>query len=104
MRTRGVFLAASMRDLLDNTADEAPISSIMNKKVYTVPQYSGPHIAARMMRNHHIHHIVVTHEHKVVGMLSSYDLLRLVEDHRFEMKNPPSDSKKTGARGKTEIR
>jgi len=93
----------SASDLLEDTADGAPISSIMNKKVYTVQQHSGPHIAARMMRNHHIHHIVVTHEHKVVGMLSSYDLLKLVEDHRFVMKNPPSDSKKTGTRGKTEI-
>ena len=93
----------SATDLLDDVADGAPVSSVMNTKVYTVPQYSGPHIAARMMRNHRIHHIVVTHEQKVVGMLSSYDLLKLVEDHRFVMKNPPSKSKKTGVRGKTEM-
>jgi len=93
----------SATDLLNGAADGAPVSSIMSRKVYTVPQYSGPHIAARMMRNHHIHHLVVTHEQKVVGILSSYDLLRLVEDHRFVMKNAPSDSKKKGARGKVEF-
>lgn len=93
----------SSTDLLNGAADDAPISSIMHKKVYTAPQHSGPHLAARMMRNHHIHHIVVTDDHKVVGMLSSYDLLKLVEGHRFVMKNAPTESKKTGARGKTEF-
>ena len=41
------------------------------------------------MRNHRIHHVVVTHEKKVVGILSAFDLLKLVEDHRFVMKSAP---------------
>ncbi len=40
--------------------------------------------------------VVVTEENKVVGLVSSFDLLRLVEDHRFVMKNPPTESKKKG--------
>jgi signal-transduction protein with cAMP-binding, CBS, and nucleotidyltransferase domain len=48
------------------------------------------------MRNHHIHHLVVTHENEIVGVLSSFDLLQLVEDHRFAIKNPPTSSKRGG--------
>ena len=50
------------------------------------------------MRNHHIHHLVVTHEQKVVGMISAFDLLKLVESHRFVAKNPPTSSKRRGSK------
>lgn len=89
-------------DILEDHKDGTPISNVMTKHVHTVPQYSDVHIAARVMRNKGTHHVVVTHEQKVVGMLSSFDLLRLVEDHRFVMKNPPSDNKKAGPRGQRE--
>lgn len=62
----------------------------MSDKVYTIPQYNDVHQAARLMRNHHIHHVVVTHEKVVVGIISSFDLLELVEDHRFVMKPGPT--------------
>ena len=68
----------------------------MTTPVYTVPRYEGPHIAARVMKNHRIHHVVVTHEKKVVGMLSSYDLLELVSGHRFVMKPGPTESTRKG--------
>ena len=76
-------------DLLEVSSDTTPISQIMTRNVYTVPQYNGAHIAARVMRNHGIHHVVVTHEKKIVGVISSFDLLQLVENHRFVMKNAP---------------
>jgi len=86
------------KDFLEDTSENTPISHVMTKNVYTVPLYDGVHIAARIMRNHHINHLVVTHEHKVVGLVSAYDLLKLVEDHRFVMKNPPTPSKKKSRR------
>ena len=52
----------TVNDFTDKYSDEAPVSHIMTKKVLTVPLYSDVHIAARVMRNHHIHHLVVTHE------------------------------------------
>ena len=76
-------------DLMGNFPDGARVSDHMTEKLYTVPQYNDVSIAARVMRNHKIHHVIVTHEKKVVGIISSYDLLKLVEDHRFVMKNPP---------------
>ena len=68
----------------------SPVSKLMTDKVYTVPKYDDVSIAARVMRNHHIHRVVVTHEKKVVGVLSTFDLLKLVEDHRYVPKNAPT--------------
>ena len=81
-------------DLLEDVADEMLLRDTVAHKVYTVPRYDGVHIAARLMRNHKIHHVVVTHEQKVVGVVSSFDLLQLVEDHRFKMKNPSTPAKR----------
>jgi signal-transduction protein with cAMP-binding, CBS, and nucleotidyltransferase domain len=81
-------------DMLEDHKDATPISKVMASPVYTVARYDGPHIAARVMRNHHLHHVVVTEAKEIVGMLSSFDLLRLVEDHRFVAKQGPTASKK----------
>ena len=85
-------------DLAQELKPAAPISSIMTDNVYTVPQYDDVSIAARVMRNHRIHHIVVTHEKKVVGILSAFDLLKLVENHRYVAKNAPTKSKRRGSK------
>jgi predicted transcriptional regulator len=81
-------------DVIESLADETLIGKVMTRKVYTVARYASPHIAARTMRKHHIHHLVVTHEQKIVGIVSSFDLLRLIEDKRFETKNLPSTPNK----------
>lgn len=88
----------TFRDLSSDISDETQVRLIMSKEVLTIPKYSGVHIAARVMRNHHIHHLIVTHEKKIVGVLSSLDLLNLVEDHRFVMKNGPTKSNKKSSR------
>lgn len=80
----------SSTDLLGDAKNGTPVSQLMTEVVLTVPLYEEVHIAARVMRNHQIHRVVVTHEQKVVGILSAFDLLKLVEDHRFVMKNPPT--------------
>jgi CBS domain-containing protein len=88
----------SATDLARELKPGAPISSIMTEKVYSVPQYDDVSTAARVMRNHKIHRVVVTHEQKVVGMLSAFDLLKLVEGHRFVAKNAPTPSKRKGSK------
>ena len=84
----------SQSDLLTGVKDGTPVSSVMTEKVYTVPLYDDVQVAARVMRNHRIHRVVVTHEQKVVGVLSAFDLLELVENHRFVMKNPPTPNRR----------
>lgn len=86
-------------DLLgDIVSDDMRVTQLPTPKVFTVPRYDGPHIAARVMRNHHLHHLIVTDEKKVVGIVSSFDLLRLVEEHRFVMKQPPTVSKRKASK------
>ena len=94
----------SSTDLLAAEKEGTPISNIMTEKVYTVPEYEDVSVAARMMRNHKIHHLIVTQEQKVVGVISSFDLLKLIEGHRFVMKNAPTPkSKGVGKRTKAEL-
>jgi len=89
-------------DLIKEKNDATPISGVMTRHVYTVPEYSDAHLPARIMRNKQTHHVVVTKEKKIIGILSSFDLLRLVEDHRFVMKTAPTENKRRGPRGKKE--
>jgi CBS domain-containing protein len=84
----------STADLMANLKDGTPVSSLMTKDVRAIPAYNDVSAAARMMRKHKVHHAVVTHEKKVVGMLSSFDLLKLVEGHRFTMHEAPTKTKK----------
>ena len=91
----GVITAS---DLLGRHADATPVSGLMSSPALTVPASEGPHVAARIMRNHHLHHVVVVDHHRVVGIVSAYDLLELVEDHRYVAKAAPTPSRKTAAR------
>lgn len=88
----------SQTDLVHDLKPGAPISQVMTEQVYTVPQYDDTSVAARIMRNHGIHRVVVTHEQKVVGVVSAFDLLKLVEDHRYVAKNPPTPKKRGGSK------
>ena len=74
--------------------DSSPVSSLLFSHVYQVPAYNDIGIAAKIMRKHKIHHVVVTHEKEIVGIISSFDLLTLLDKKRFTPKNPPTPSKK----------
>jgi CBS domain-containing protein len=88
----------STTDLIPELNGNSPLSTIMTEKVYTIPEYDDVSTAARLMRNHKIHRVLVTHEQKVVGVLSAFDLLKLVEGHRFVAKNAPTESKRKGSK------
>lgn len=81
-------------DLARRLKETTPVNRVMTKDVTVVPAYNDVSVAARIMRKNKIHHVIVTHEKSVVGMISSFDLLRLVEGRRFVEKNAPTSSKK----------
>jgi CBS domain-containing protein len=88
----------SATDLVPELNGGSPVSKLMTGKVYTVPKYDDVSIAARVMRNHGIHRVIVTHEKKIAGILSTFDLLKLVEEHRYVAKNAPTRSKRKGSK------
>ncbi len=88
----------SASDLLGPHADATPASELMSKPALTVGPGDGPHVAARIMRNHHTHHVVVVEHHEVVGIVSAYDLLGLVEDHRYVAKAAPTPARRSPSR------
>jgi CBS domain-containing protein len=81
-------------DLAGELKNGTPAHQLMTQGVRTVPAYNDASVAARIMRKNKIHHVVVTHEKRVVGIISSFDLLKLVEEHRFVAKSAPSKGKK----------
>ena len=90
----------SSTDLAQDLKPGSPVSTIMTERVYTIPQYNDSRAAARLMRNHSIHHVVVTHEKSIVGMLSAFDLLSLVEEHRYVCRNKKKKKKKKHKKSK----
>lgn len=82
-------------DLARKVKGESPVTRIMTDHVTCVPAYNDVSVAARIMRKRKIHHVLVTHEKKVVGIISSFDLLKLVEGKRFAMKNAPKAARRT---------
>ena len=90
---RGIVTTA---DLARKLKAETPVKRIMSDHVYCLPAYNDVSTAAKLMRKHKIHHIVVTHEKQVVGIISSLDLLKLLQDRRFAAKNAPPHQKKKG--------
>ncbi len=77
----------TVTDLLAEVSEDTPAEEIMSRDVTVIPAYSRVHDAARAMLNHHTHHLIVTHEKKVIGILSSFDILHLVADGRFVHKS-----------------
>ena len=67
-------------DLVLELDPDTPVSEVMTAAVYTVSPNADVRDAARLMLEHRIHHLVVTHKKKTVGILSSYDLLRVVAE------------------------
>jgi CBS domain-containing protein len=67
-------------DLVPGFSQTIPVSRIMSTEVHTLSPVDDVSTAARMMTEQRLHHIVVTEGKKVVGIISSLDLLRLVEE------------------------
>jgi CBS domain-containing protein len=67
-------------DLIDAPRDDMEVGDVMRKTPPAVEQDAPIHVAARMMREQHVHHLLVMEDGEIVGILSSLDLLRVIED------------------------
>lgn len=74
----------SQSDILKVNNEFSQIHNHMHKGVISIPGYSNVQEAAHLMRKHHIHHLVVTHEKQLIGIISSYDLIELIESRQYK--------------------
>jgi CBS domain-containing protein len=86
-KNRKVMGIVTTVDLARNLEDEEPARHVMTDMVATISATQSVGEAARIMREKRIHHLVVTDGPTAVGIVSSYDLLRLVEQKFAE---PPA--------------
>ena len=56
------------------------VSEVMTKRVFSVNRDTGVAVAANIMRERRIHRLLVTDRGVLVGIVSSLDLLRVVEE------------------------
>jgi CBS domain-containing protein len=63
-------------DLVEEWAPQMGVTTVMNDAVVTVDPDTTVVDAARLMLDHRIHHLVVVGAGDVVGLVSSFDLLR----------------------------
>jgi CBS domain-containing protein len=56
------------------------VGEVMSRRVFSVSRDTGVAVAANIMRERHIHRLLVTDRGVLVGVLSSLDLLRVVEE------------------------
>jgi len=66
-------------DLVTDYDDVLPVSRIMSSPVRTIEPNAKIAEAAHWMREHGHHHLVVVDQGKVVGIISSLDLLRVID-------------------------
>ncbi len=67
-------------DLVTDYPATLPTKRIMTAPVQSLPPAATVQEAARLMRTQRCHHLVVTEGNKVTGILSAFDLLRVVEE------------------------
>ncbi len=65
-------------DLMGTFDDNVPVEQVMTEGVFVVDPDATAQEAARLMLQHRIHHLLVLEETRIVGMLSSFDFVRLV--------------------------
>ena len=74
----------SSSDLNQKIGSKHTIEDIMTTKVHIAHPDSSAQAAANMMMKHHVHHIVVMEDGKIIGMLSSMDFVKLVAEHTLD--------------------
>lgn len=69
-------------DFVDIDGDQArePVKQVMQRRVYTVPETVDVTLVARFMAKYHVRHLVVVRQGRVHGILSSFDLLRVLAE------------------------
>lgn len=74
----GLVGIVTASDLVEEWAPEQGVVTVMSDRVRTVTATTTVTAAAREMVQHHLHHLVVLESGDVAGVVSSFDLLRVL--------------------------
>ena len=61
-----------------HAATPLTVAEIMTPRLHSIREDASVSAAARLMLDAHIHRLLVTHDHKVVGILTTFDLVKLL--------------------------
>lgn len=78
------FLGGSLGADAANVADQLAARTVeeaMTTDVYTVSPEDRISVLAVTMRHHRIHRLIVVEQRRVVGIVSTLDLIQILEDH-----------------------
>ncbi len=82
-------------DLLKDVDPESFACEAMTPgPVFKVAENSDIREAADIMLENNLHHVLITKGKEIVGMLSSFDFLRLMEEKHFTVTNAQTEPKK----------
>lgn len=59
---------------------DTPVEKIMSSHVYPITRETGVAVAANIMRERQVHRLFVTDHGRLVGVITSLDLMRVVEE------------------------
>lgn len=84
------------RDLIVDLDPDTPVHDVMDANVLTAERGTNVRMAAKILRQHRRNHLVVTDAGVIVGILSSFDFLKLVENAEFRDDEDDEAAFKTG--------
>jgi CBS domain-containing protein len=73
--------------LFEEESVEASIRSVMTTPVVTVDEFTPADTVIRLLRTHRVHHLPVTRQGVVVGLITPQEILRFFVSH--ELPVPP---------------
>ena len=74
--------------LLRSVSAETPVCAVMTRSVVTVDEFASADSVVRLLRLRQLHHLPVTRQGSVVGLITPQDVIRYVVTHEFP---PPPD-------------
>jgi CBS domain-containing protein len=69
--------------LLRSSAVGSPIETIMHSPVYTVDEFTPTDTVIRLLQEKGVHHLPVTRQGVVVGLITPQEVLRYFVDHHL---------------------
>jgi CBS domain-containing protein len=73
--------------LLEETSVDATVRSVMATPVVTVDEFTPADTVVRLLRTHRVHHLPVTRQGLVVGLITPQEVIRYFVEH--ELPVPP---------------